>query len=317
MRPGTRANQDSHVLLYIAFSIYFRLRDFPTTPRVLQLFAEFLLRTFRAAKSVTNTLSSVKTFHRLLGLSVEAFGDYRMELYVRALRPTVRHVTHQAPPLSPRVLQQLCVLARSMGPNGATFAALLSVAFFSMARLSSLLPESHRDFDVSRLPTRGDVLFGNGVVSLRLKWGKNFQEASQGFWVPLCASALGAACPVRRLRELLALQPAAPVTSPLFIYRKGRRQDAQSARSFTKRLARLWLAEFLTALRLGDKGFTFHSFRRGACSLAFEGGADLQDIKALGGWKSAAVMDYVPVFSARHRAAATLAVSSAQSPLEL
>ena len=51
-RPGTVANQRSLALLYVAFTIYFRFE------RTLRCFAEFLLCSFAAMKSVTNALSA-------------------------------------------------------------------------------------------------------------------------------------------------------------------------------------------------------------------------------------------------------------------
>ena len=104
-RPGTTANQHSHVLLYLAFTIYFRVRDFPARIGVLLFFGEFLLRSFQAHKSVTNALSSLCTFHRVYGFDGGAFEDFRFQLFKRALPLTVRHVPNPAPPLSLSVLQ--------------------------------------------------------------------------------------------------------------------------------------------------------------------------------------------------------------------
>ena len=62
-RPGTRANHQSHLLLYTAFTAYFGLPDFPASIKAVLLFGEFLLRDFKAPKSVTNAFSSIKAFH--------------------------------------------------------------------------------------------------------------------------------------------------------------------------------------------------------------------------------------------------------------
>ena len=72
-RPWTRDNQHSHALLYVAFTIYFSFRDIPAAPKTLLCYAEFLLRSYRAAKSVTNALSSVRRLHIDLCADQSAF----------------------------------------------------------------------------------------------------------------------------------------------------------------------------------------------------------------------------------------------------
>ena len=135
-RPGTKANQNSHV----AFSLFFQERDFPATGGHLLRFAEFLMRSLRSHKSATNALSSLRTFHLQHGFSVEAFLDYRLALWKRALPATVRHVPTPARPMPVELLNTLCSLAAGLGERGAVFSALLALAFASLARLSSLVP---------------------------------------------------------------------------------------------------------------------------------------------------------------------------------
>ena len=80
-RPGTKANQRSHVLLYVAFSKFFQETDFPAAVGHLLRFAEFVLRSCRAHRSATNALASVRTFHLQCGFDVQAFADFRLVLW--------------------------------------------------------------------------------------------------------------------------------------------------------------------------------------------------------------------------------------------
>ena len=57
-RPGTIANQDSHAVLFLAFAIHFDFVDVPVGEDTLLCFAEFLLRSYAATKSVTNAISA-------------------------------------------------------------------------------------------------------------------------------------------------------------------------------------------------------------------------------------------------------------------
>ena len=143
--------------LYVAFAIFFGLQDFPSSAVVLLAFAEFLTRDYRAPKSVTNALSTLRTFHAEFKFATDAFEDYSLVLFKRALPLTLRHVPQEAAPLPVRVLEKLCGLALTLGVAGRVFAAFLATLFFSMARASSLLPRKPLEFDASRLPTLGDL----------------------------------------------------------------------------------------------------------------------------------------------------------------
>ena len=156
-RPGTRANHYSHVVLYVAFSLWFPATDFPAQAIHLQRFGEFLLRSFRAPKSVLNVISSVRQFHLAHGYDTQAFIDYTFGLWKRAVNKTVRHVPAPAQALPKKVLERLCCLAQSLGGQGMVFSAFLSTLFYSLARLSSLAPPDYRSFDSTRWPILDDL----------------------------------------------------------------------------------------------------------------------------------------------------------------
>ena len=220
-RPGTRANHRSHALLFIAFSFHFGFQDFPAGPQGLVCFGEFLLRSYTCPKSVLNALASVKRLHFIHGFPLEAFEHPTVFLWRRALPLTIRHLPSAAPPFPLQVLQRACTMASSLGARGRIFAALLAVAFYSMARLSSLLPHSLGNFDPTRQPTLADLRTEGDSFVLRLTWAKNCQLASQGFWVPLLPCPGSSACPVSRLRELRALLAGLPGAAPLFSFPGG------------------------------------------------------------------------------------------------
>ena len=301
------ANRHSHGLLYVAFSIYFAFPDFPAAVSTLLCFAEFLLRSFTAAKSVLNALASVRALHTEGGFDTAAFDQPALLKWKRALPFTLRIAPSPAPPLPVDLLVEFCKFAVSLGKKGRVFAALLSVTFFSMARISSLLPVSLTGFDRSRLPCLADVFLEDGRCSLFLKWAKNRQGPEQGFRVPLLPFGVEVACPVRNLTWLLGVLRSAPLSTPLFSF-PGHRGSSRGAgrQGFTIRLARTWLSCFNEVLAMQGQKYTFHSFRRGACTLAHERGAAVSDLQSLGGWRSEAVTEYFSADSARRRAASCL-----------
>ena len=309
-RPGTRANIRSHVLLYVAFTQAFAFRDFPATARSLLAFAEFLLLTYLAPKSVLNALASIRHFHLDLELGVEAFQERAVVLWRRALPHTCRHVPAQAPPLTLELLERLCELSVKLGEAGVVMAALMALLFAAMARLSSFLTASARSFDPTRLPTFGDVSFAEGNWRLRIKWAKAHQDAASGYWVPLLPRGASAACPVRNWLALKRLRSVVGVAEPLFWTPGGERGGTRGRAPLSMPVARAWLGILLARLGRGSEGLTFHSFRRGASTTAFLHGATEQDIRRLGGWRSDAANAYLPENEGRRRAARALAGTS-------
>ena len=205
----------SHILLFLAFTIHFKFPDVPAVAPTLLCFGEFLLRGFTAFKSVLNALASVRHFHVVHNYSTAGFDAPSVALWRRALPLTVRATPGGAPPFPLPLLQRICRLACSLGGGeGRVFAALLSITFYSLARISSLLPASGRTFDPTRLPTVADVRSEGTSFLLLLKWAKNRQHTEQGFWVPLLPCSGSPACPVTRLRDLLSLLQVSPPPPP-------------------------------------------------------------------------------------------------------
>ena len=280
-----------------------------TVPTLL-CFAEFLVRSFKAPKSVVNALASVKGFHLLQGFDTAAFDDTRVAHFRRSLPLTMRHELAPARALPLQLLNKLCIRAQGAGQAGLVFGTFLSVLFFSMARASSLLPSYSGRFDPTRLPTLDDVREEGDGCSLLLKWGKTAQDRTQQFRVPLLPVGGSPACPTTLLRGLRAsLQDGGPDT-PLFSFSDRVGKGRGGTRSLDLRLARAWLALFLELLGEPKHAYTLHSFRRGACTLGFLRGASVTDLQQLGGWRSQAVQLYFPAMEARGRAAALLSSTS-------
>ena len=304
-RPGTVANHRSHILLFIAFALYFSFNPFPAEERQLLLFGEFLLRGYSAPKSVLNVFSSLRRFHSEHNFQVDGFDSVPLSRWKRALFLTVRTVPHRASPFPFQLLERLCSLAESSGPGGHTMAAFLTVAFHVCARASTLLSSTVGTYDFSRLPTLADVVRDGEGFSLFIKWDKTRQVSGQGFFAPLLPAGDSRACPVRALNGLLSRARGLPQTSPLFAT-VGWGRGGPLTTPLTIARARAWLRALLQADGVGARDYTLHSLRRGGCTLAFAGGAAVSDLQSLGGWRSGAVHIYHSQFDAGLRAAEAL-----------
>ena len=306
-------NRTGHYKLFLAFCQHYHLQDLPAEVDTLILFLEFLLRSFRTHKAATNALASIKHLHNALGLSTSAFDEFRLKLTLRALPLTVRHVPRPAPPCTLPVLLTLTRTLDHLGPRGFIFKTLCLVAFYSLARLSSLLPPTH-PFDHTRYPTMEDVAPGEGGMILRIKFAKTVQDAKDSYSVPILLAQDPRVCPVRALRCLRALFHAAPSSAPLFRWPVSESPRALAvAPALTAPTARRWLSFALGEAGLQPGAFTFHSFRRGGCTLAAERGASLHELQSLGHWRSDAVLSYFPAMPAQLRAARHFTGSTVQA----
>ena len=288
----------------------------PTSADVLCLFIEFLLRSLRSPKSVANAVASVRHLHLELGAPLDVFGSYDVRRALRALPLTVRHIPQPAAPMTASVLRRIVSFCLPFGQRGKTFTALCLVAFYSLARLSSLLPTGP-GFDASRLPTFRDLTSARPGFSLHIKFAKNAQAAAQGFSVPLLPAADPLLCPVRALNSMRSAWALPGPGSPLFLWS----QDGAVSRGtrllpLTMPVARAFLRRVLTGLGLPPTAFTFHSFRRGGCTAAAQGGAAVSDLQALGHWQSDAVRAYFSPLPSQLRAARALLDSTQAAPAD-
>ena len=223
---------------------------------------------------------------------------------------TIRSSPTPALPLTFPLLLRLCQAAGGFGDRGRAFAALLATAFYSMARLSSLVPETRGRMDLSRVPLLRDLSLQGHRASIFIKWGKAAQRVQDGFWVPLRAVARSPACPVLLLTRLSRSLKGCSSTCPLFSFATRRGRTGLSFFTFME--ARVFLRSLLRGLGLDPAGFSFHSFRRGGCTFAFTGGGggSLSDLLLLRGWRSRAIDAYYPLGLSGDRAAGVMATFS-------
>ena len=105
----------------------FPVKGLPSQPQFFSLFGEFLLWGYKASKSITNALASIRVFHLNHGL--DAGASESPSTFAFFAVPLQLPSGTRAPPLPLAALEKLCNHARRQGPQGLAFAALLSVRF--------------------------------------------------------------------------------------------------------------------------------------------------------------------------------------------
>ena len=301
-RPGTLRNRRQHWSLYLLFCAHYGLRELPASPSTLILFVEFLARSFKHPKSITNTLAGVRSLHLHRRAPTAAFEDFHLTLMIRALPLTLRHLSNPASPCTLPLLHTLVTATERFGARGIVLRALFTVAFFGFLRLSSLLPE-RLPFDSSRYPLLSDLTTTPDGFLLRVKHAKNAQRPQDAFQVPLLTLGTGPCCPVRALLALRESSLPPSTLQPLFLWPPSPNSPIAQATPLTASTARRWLRILLVSANLPPHTLTFHSFRRGGCAAAAWEGASIPDLQALGHWRSDAVRLYAPALPAQLRTA--------------
>ena len=308
LRPGTLSNHNTHLVSFVRFCLYFNLLEFPASGLTLSLYAEFLCRSYSAPGSVLNAISSVKFFHLLWSFDLGGFQDFKFSLTKKAIPRSVRYEPSPALPMTLEVLSKICALCDGLGQNGVAFKALCLVGFHTLARLSSLVPISVVECDLTRTSLISDLCYTQFGFVLTVKWTKSQQFLQEKLKIPFIKRTVHLnICPVVALSKLLLQLPMeGGVRFPLFSWCESA-GGKRIQKIFILSTARSYLHLVLSRLGLSDKLFTFHSFRRGGCHLGFIKGAQIRDLKCLGGWSSDAIRAYLPSDNASFRAAEALA----------
>lgn len=161
--------------------------------------------------------------------------------------------------------------------------AAFCVAFAGFLRLSEFT-WSHWDTQSSFLQhlSRGSIQFVAESVLLQLPASKT-DPFRKDVSIPLSPSG-DTTCPVSALRTLFDRYPL-DATAPLF---------CRSYGPFDRDWVLRKITQTLLFAGINPKGFTDHSFRRGAANSAFRAGIPQSEIKKMGCWKSDSISRYFP-----------------------
>ena len=99
---------------------------------------------------------------------------------------------------------------------GRVLKCLLFWAFYSFARLSSLLLASPAAFDISRHPTRGDVALTHDGLRFTIKWSKTQPTAAQRFEIPMLPHQAASPCLFQAFLDMVSMFPTLSKQQPLF-----------------------------------------------------------------------------------------------------
>ena len=230
---------------------------------------EFCYHSGLSQSNISNHISAIRTMFIVHGLNTEPFKDERLPLYIKSLKINACFTPNTSKLIPIDMLQQIVQICSAL-QHPVVFKALylffcFFFCFFSFMRLCNVLPHSVAQFDVTRHLTGGDIIFGQHICTVIIKWSKTMQDCRKTTTIVIPASGVSLLCPIPALKNMLALIPASK-NSPLFsVYRHGVLVPLSDS------TARKHLKSVSTLLKVSTH-LTFHSFRRSATTWAFQNG---------------------------------------------
>lgn len=281
---GTRRNLKIQWESFVLFCVYFNLEFLPVSTQTLQLYAQFLSRSFKSVSSVRNYISGVRTIHQLLGYRVDSINQYLINFTLRGLSRIKSHTIVQAKPITPLLLFKIFQSLDFHSAENVVYWCLFLFAFFLLARKSNLVPTVLQDVSNHRCLWRSDVSYFDGNLVVILNWSKTIQFGERILEVPLLKLPGSPLCPVNAYSNMLKMV-------------KGKSNDClfllPGGRPITYYLFQKKLRSVLTDIGIDGHLYSSHSFRRGFATLAFRNNISSDEIQLLGDWKSEAYKRYI------------------------
>jgi hypothetical protein len=150
-------------------------------------------------------------------------------------------------------------------------------------RKSTLLPKSEMKFEHYVL--RGDILnMCEDSFVLQVRHSKTIQFGQKV--LPFFYCEMASMCPVKALLGHLVSSPL-PASEPLFTYFEKGRSVSLTHSVFVSRLRAC-----LHCCGVDPMLYSGHSFRRGGCTMSYEAGLSLVDIKMRWDWRTCCMVKF-------------------------
>jgi integrase len=266
------------------FCFYFKLVYIPAATETLQLYAQFLSRTFKSVEAIKNYISGIKTMHQLLGVDISHINTFLLNLSFKGLSKYLLHAVTRAEPITPQILAQIYTKLDFSRDEDVTYWCLFLFAFFLLARKSNLVPTYKRDLRQPKFLLRKDIQVFEHSLLINMKWSKTIQSGERILQTLLTYIPGSILCPVLAYHNMIKRIPAES-NSPLFLF--GNNKPI----FYNQYLAKL--GKLFNAVNMDGSKFSTHSFRRGFATLAFRLNLPADLIQLMGDWHSDAYKNYI------------------------
>ena len=260
---------------YMTFLVVSGLHSGEVNVQLLLAFLEYLYENNYTVSNITNYLAAIRAVSIIYDLPTECFKNQKIQMLIRSLKLNRPLTLRSQSVLDENMLNQV-VLACHQLQNPLVFSVIHLFAFFSFLRFSNIVPHSISTFDVSRHLTHGDIIFGQNLAIIVLKWSKTNQFRDKVARISIPVLSGSSLCPVAALRLLLEAVPGSQ-NDPLFTISK-----QGSFIPLTDSMVRKHFKRFINILHWQHFKFTLHFFRRSCASWAYQHWVPIDAIKQQG-----------------------------------
>ena len=270
---------------YLAFLVVSGLHPGQVDIAILLTFLEYLHQIYPTVSNIANHLAAIRVLSIIYDLPTECFKHQRLQMFIRSLKLNRPLTLKSQSVFDENMLNQIITTCHQL-ENPVAFTALYLLGFFSFLRLSNIVPHSTSTYDVFRHLAHVDIIFGNDLAIIVVKWSKTNQFRDKVARISIPVLSGSPLCPVTALR-LLQSVPGSP-DDPLFtIFKQG------SYVPLTDSMVRKHFKKITHLLHWQNFKFAFHSFRRSGASWPYQHGVPIDAIKQQGTWASDCVWRYI------------------------
>lgn len=281
---GTRKNLKIQWESFLLFCLYFDLVSLPATTITLQLYAQFLSRSFKSVDSIRNYISGVRKVHLLLGYCLDDINQFVLNLSLKGLERLKGHCVKQAEPMTPELLARIYYVLDMKDANDVVYWCLFLFAFYLIARKSNLVPTVSDDVIKGKCLFRRNVEVALDHLIVTMNWSKTIQFNERVLKSPLLKIKGSILCPFKAYKKMIRMVKASG-EDPLFLLDNGK---PLSYYLFQKKLRGV-----LDILKVDSSLYSTHSFRRGFATFAFRNNISADEVQILGDWRSDAYKRYI------------------------
>ena len=284
--PGTIKNIRSNMRMFVSFMIRNNFQLFPPVVNYIAEFYSFIITKVKAMGTLQNHQSSVNTFYKLYGFTVDTSAII-FKLLNMAAKKRLTTVPAEKPPLEIGHILAMGDIIDYSDPSQFAFFTAVSIGFMATLRRSNICPPSAAEYDPAKHLNRQDVVCNSDGVIVVLRWSKTNQAGQQLFKIPIAFSQDSRFDPPSLFRQFDTACPVAPSDPCFSFYQHGTlfvmtHQD----------LSRM-LSQFLTAIGVHAAAYSSHSIRKGGAAIIHRSGIRTELLKQHGTWRSDAYQAYL------------------------
>ena len=174
-RPNTLKNYARMFKDFLIFLVVTGLAITQVSSQILLCFMEFLVQNQFSQTNIANHMAALRASFIIYAIRTVVFTDHRLQLFLKSLKINAKFARTIHSSITVDTLHKICQ-ACTVLPNTEIFTALYLFAFFSVLRLSNILPHFIQLFDGTRQLCRGDIIFSSTPHAVGIvKWSKLYR----------------------------------------------------------------------------------------------------------------------------------------------